>query len=225
MSYGNRQYVDEPAVPSDAPVRLSDPVFVATTGGRASSLVAAGVVTMLVGIWGAIVPFMGPTFGFSADGSKAWQLTAAHFWLAVLAGGVAFVAGLLMLLAAPPTVSGSGRSALFASGLLAVLAGAWFVVGPLSWPVVSSASAYFTAASPLRELAFQIGYSFGPGMIALVTGGFALAWSVVIDSRRSGAATGPRPVAPRLAVTDDSVVVESAPPVTTVSRPAYEQPM
>ncbi len=226
MSYGNRQYLDEAPVSSGSPVRLTPSVGTATSGGSASGLVAVGVVTMLIGIWGAIVPFIGPTFGFSADGSRAWDMTAAHFWLAVLPGAAVFVAGLLMLLAAPRIVNGSGRSFVLLSGLLAVLAGAWFVVGPLSWAAVSATAAYFVSAPPLRELAFQIGYAFGPGMMVLVIGGFALGWSALTRSRsRTERAIVSGSVATPVVMNDDAEVVHEAPPVVTVTRPAYQQPM
>ena len=225
MSYGSRQDLDEAPVSSVAPVRMSPSVVPARSGGSAAGLVVVGVVTMLLGIWGALVPFIGPTFSFSADGSGAWTMTWAHFWLAVLPGAVAFVSGLLMLLAAPRIVNGSGRALLLLAGLLAVLAGAWFIVGPLSWAAVSASAAYFVSARPLRELAFQIGYSFGPGIIVLVTGGYALGWSAVASSRSRearGMATS-SVVAPTV-LTDDAVVNEAA-PATTVKRPVYEQPI
>ncbi len=182
MSLGNRQYVGEndtvhprdaiEAVPV-APVTSPAP----TARISASALILVGIATVLVAIWGGIAPFIGPTFGFSADGASAWNLSDAHLLLGVLPGAVAFVAGVLILVIAPRTLSWSGRGSLAGAGLLAVMAGAWFVVGPVARPVLSTSGSYYVVASPLRELAFQIGYSYGPGLLIVMAGAFTLGWS------------------------------------------------
>jgi hypothetical protein len=58
-------------------------------------------------------------------------------------------------------------------GLLAAVCGAWFVIGPLAWPALRG-PAFFTGASPLRELEYWIGYSLGPGGLLLALGAFIL---------------------------------------------------
>ena len=148
MSLGNRQYVGEndtvhprdaiEAVPV-APVTSPAP----TARISASALILVGIATVLVAIWGGIAPFIGPTFGFSADGASAWNLSDAHLLLGVLPGAVAFVAGVLILVIAPRTLSWSGRGSLAGAGLLAVMAGAWFVVGPVARPVLSTSGSYY----------------------------------------------------------------------------------
>ncbi len=131
--------------------------------------------TALSGLWGALIPFIGPTFGYSADGSTAWRMTSAHLWLALIPGAVAFIAGIWMLLAAPRIATGSGKSALSIAGMLAAVSGAWFVVGPLSWPVVTTAPHYFLPSSPPRELGFQVGYALGIGVLIIAAGVFTSA--------------------------------------------------
>jgi hypothetical protein len=182
MSLGNRQYVERDevlyennAVP--APVVGATPVVARGASVSASGLAVAGIATILLGIWGGIIPFIGPSFGYSADGTTAWAMTSAHLWLAVIPGAVAFAAGCVLLMAAPRTVAGSGRGELGFAGLAAVLAGAWFVFGPFSWPVVTTARGYFLAAAPLRELGYLAGYGLGPGVLVILTGAFALGWS------------------------------------------------
>jgi hypothetical protein len=83
----------------------------------------SGAIIALLGAWGALVPFVGPLFGYSIGPDDAWNWTNGRFWLSVLPGVVAVVGGLtLMLSARRPTAS--------LGALLGVLAGAWFVVGP-----------------------------------------------------------------------------------------------
>ena len=60
------------------------------------------------------------------------MLRARHLLLAVLPGAVAFLAGVIMVSTAPRAVSGGGRGSLVMAGFLALLAGGWFVIGPLA---------------------------------------------------------------------------------------------
>ncbi|EUA11920.1 hypothetical protein I546_2738 [Mycobacterium kansasii 732] len=75
---------------------------------------------MILGAWGALVPFIGPRFDFAYTPGQAW--TAARGWLEVLPGVAAAVGGLLLI------ISGN-RAIAMLGGWLAALAGAWFVVG------------------------------------------------------------------------------------------------
>jgi hypothetical protein len=58
-------------------------------------------------------------------------------------------------------------------GFLAALCGAWFVMGPVAWPVLEH-SRVFVGASPIHELAYWIGYSLGPGTLLAALGAFVL---------------------------------------------------
>lgn len=80
----------------------------------------SGFLLMLLGAWGAVVPFIGPylSYGYSPD--KAWQYTSGRLWLSIVPGAVAFLGGLLIV---------SSRSSAGLGGLIAALAGAWFVLG------------------------------------------------------------------------------------------------
>ncbi|SNQ48083.1 conserved membrane hypothetical protein [Frankia canadensis] len=83
----------------------------------------SGVLLMALGVWGALIPFIGPyfDFGFTQDG--AWTWSSARFWLELLPGIATFAGGLLLLISA-----NRGTAALGA--WLAIAAGAWFVLGP-----------------------------------------------------------------------------------------------
>jgi|GEM_PF-3296056 len=143
-----------------------------------ASLVLLGVVIALVAAWGGIVAFVGPTFGFSGDGSDAWRWTASHLFLALLPGAVAFVAGLLLIVIAPRTIDGRGRADLFLLGIVSVLCGAWFVVGPWAWPVLRTVHPYFVAAPPFRTLTVELGYALGPGLLLVLCGGIVVGWGI-----------------------------------------------
>jgi hypothetical protein len=83
----------------------------------------SGVLLVLLGAWGALVPFIGPAFDFGYTPDKSWTWTAARGWLEVLPGAVVVVGGLLLLVSANRVLAALGAC-------LAVAGGAWFIVGP-----------------------------------------------------------------------------------------------
>src|ERR1700736_4770814 len=127
-----------------------------------ASLGMVGVVAVVISAWGAIIPYVGPTFGYSADGASSWQWNLTHSVLALVPGAVGFLIG-LSFFAPVRTSTLSRRLSLGVAGTIAIAAGAWFVIGPLAWPVISDVSQYFVPAAPLRNLANQVGYALGPG--------------------------------------------------------------
>lgn len=179
----------------EAPVPpATEPV---TTAPRSSALPVSGAALGLFGIfmvavsaWGGIVPYVGPLFGYSADGSAAWHWNLAHALLALAPGGAGVVAGLAMIAAAGRVRFGLGRATLAAAGLLAGLSGAWFLLGPPAWPVLEST--YLLPASPLRFLEHVVGYSLGPGIVLGAVGSYALGWAV--RHRRVSLATLGKPL-------------------------------
>ena len=78
-----------------------------------------------------------------------------------------------------------------------VLAGAWFVLGPLAWPVIQRSAGVFVPAGPLRELDYQLAYSLGPGMLLLALGGMVIGWG--LRGRQSRRTAAPDDVVPRAA--------------------------
>jgi hypothetical protein len=160
---------------------------------RTTSLRLVGLLTVLVSAWGGVVPYLGPAFGYSADGSASWTWNLAHGVLALTPGAVGVIAGLSMLSAGGRLAFGFGRVSLAGAGLLALAAGAWFVIGPAAWPVLERTHAYFTGGSPLRVLEYVTGYSLGTGLVVAAGGAFALGWSM----RHQRTLVRPLPAEPR----------------------------
>jgi len=82
----------------------------------------SGVVLVILGAWGALAPLIGPSFDFSTDSTSTWSLTSDTFWLSVVPGVAAVVAGLILLTSANRATAGLGA-------WLGIAAGAWFVAG------------------------------------------------------------------------------------------------
>src|SRR5207253_799660 len=128
----------------------------------------SGLLIALLGIWGALIPFVGPYFDYSFGVNSTWHYTADRLWLDILPGALALVAGLLLLRASRRTSGTLG-------GWLAVTAGAWFVIGPsvsLTWE-----SGVGPIGRPLfgstRQMLALFGYFYGLGPLTIAPGAFA----------------------------------------------------
>lgn len=137
------------------------------------SIEAAGFLTLLLGAWAGVVGYVAPAFSFSADGTASWTWNLAHSLLLLVPGAAAFLAG-LMIMVEGLSRGPARRMLLGVGGLLAAVCGAWLVVGPFAWRVLEGAAFFMSGASPLRELAYWIGYSLGPGGLLLALGAFVL---------------------------------------------------
>jgi len=137
-----------------------------------------GIVTILIAAWGGVVPFVGPLFGYRADGATPWTWNLAQAVLGLAPGIIGVLAGLAIASAGGRLSLGIGKASLAGAGFVASLAGAWFVIGPDAWTVLSTKPRYFVGTSPFRALVDLLGYSFGPGLILAVCGGCAIGWAV-----------------------------------------------
>jgi hypothetical protein len=135
---------------------------------RRSHGAIVGVLLVLLGIWGALIPFVGPYFHYAYTPDKTWDATAGRMWLEVLPGAVAFVSGLVVL--------GSRLRPQAALGAwLAAVAGAWFAVGGVvagRWASLPAAGQ--PASSGLRGGLEQLGFFTGLGVVMVFLAAVAL---------------------------------------------------
>jgi hypothetical protein len=105
----------------DEPSATPRPGRLGTTRSRGA---VSGALLFVLGVWGAVIAFVGPLvdFGFTPDESFDW--TAGRFWMELLPGAVAAVCGAVLLLT-------RNRAVGVLAGYVAAAAGAWFVVGPV----------------------------------------------------------------------------------------------
>ncbi len=95
---------------------------------RRSRGVASGFLLVLLGLWGALVPFIGPYFHFAYTPDTAWTYNTARLWLEILPGAAVFLGGVLLMIA-------TGRHVALFGALLAAAAGAWFTLGTMLSPL------------------------------------------------------------------------------------------
>jgi hypothetical protein len=133
----------------------------------------SGLILVILGAWGALIPFVGPHFNFAYTPDRDWAWTTARGWLEVLPGAATVLGGLLLIVA-------GNRVAAMVGGWLAVLSGAWFVVGGQVAPLLGIGSAGDPiAATERKRAALEVSYFSGLGALIIFVGGIVLARTAV----------------------------------------------
>jgi hypothetical protein len=88
----------------------------------------SGFLLILLGLWGALIPFVGPYFHYAYTPDKAWTYNTGRLWLELLPGAAVVVGGFLLMVA-------RGRHTALFGALLAAAAGAWFTLGTVLSPL------------------------------------------------------------------------------------------
>src|SRR4051794_26739717 len=131
----------------------------------------SGVLLVALGAWGAIVPFIGPSFNVTIGPDTTFDMTQGRLWLSLLPGVVAALGGLMLLFSA-------NRATAILGAQMALAAGVWFIVGPTLSQLWSDApgalgQAGFAAGDEGRRVLEAMAYFFGVG--AAITAFAALA--------------------------------------------------
>jgi hypothetical protein len=147
-----------------APVRRTRPLRLPRTTGAVS-----GLLVMVLGVWGGLIPFIGPYFHYSFGGDQTWHFTMQRLWLDILPGAVALLGGFMLLRA-------SSRVGGLTAGWVALVAGAWFAVGPavaLLWDHTIYAIGAPNGGQTRRMLEW-VGYFYGLGVVITGLSAFAM---------------------------------------------------
>ena len=155
---------------------------------------ASGFLLVLLGLWGALIPLIGPYFDFAFTPDQEWTWTSARGWLEVLPGAATVVGGYLLL-------SSRNRATAMFGGWLTVLAGAWFVVGrALAGPLGIGDAGAPVAATETKRVWLELTYFYGLGALIVFLGALALgrlsvrtARDVAYAQRPVAAAARPQP--------------------------------
>jgi hypothetical protein len=149
-------------------------------GSRPGRARLSGILLVLLGAWGALIPFVGPYFGYAYTPDKTWAYTSGRLWLSIVPGAAAFLGGLLVLTSDRVGVPGA---------FLAALGGTWFVVGQMvtttavtsgkitaGTPVASHGAAFGPATMRLLE---ELGFFYGLGVVVVFFAALALGKQLV----------------------------------------------
>src|ERR1700740_784044 len=160
-----------------------------------------GLLLVILGAWGAVIPFVGPHFNFAYTPDQDWAWSTARGWLEVLPGAATVFGGLLLILS-------GNRITAMVGGWLAVLAGAWFVIGGQIAPMLGIGSAGDPiAVTERKRAALEISYFSGLGAVIIFVGAIAVARLAV-----------------RLASDAEALARVEAARMAWVAEPAYSSP-
>jgi hypothetical protein len=151
----------------------------------------SGFLLILLGVWGALIPFLGPRYGFAYTPDRQWAWTAARGWREVLPGAATVIGGVLLLVSV-------NRITAMIGGWLGVLAGGWFVLGDAFSTVLRIGSVGEPVASTdVKRALLEVGYFSGVGVAIVFVGGVALgALSIVSVRDVANTSAGPPGVVP-----------------------------
>ncbi len=136
-----------------------------------------GLLLILLGAWGALIPFIGPIVNWAYTADPAWTWTAARGWLEVLPGVVTAAGGLLLL-------GSRNRASATLGGWLGVFGGAWFVVGRTFAPTLGIGDVGQPVASTdLHRALLAVTYFTGLGALIVFLAGAVLARVAVRHAR------------------------------------------
>jgi hypothetical protein len=139
-----------------------------------------GLLLVALGAWGAIVPFVGPEFGYpfpAGSGRDSWDWTASTWQLSLLPGIAAAYGGLILL-----GLLGTVRFAPALGAFVALVAGAWFVLGAEFSRLWTSPPADGTG-SDWMVIATNAGYHEGLGLAISSLAAFALGLLALLPER------------------------------------------
>jgi hypothetical protein len=164
-------------------------------------------VLILLGLWGALVPFVGPYFDFQIGTTATWDWSVDRLWLSVLPGAVTVLGGFMLLYS-------TKRSTASLGGLLALGGGLWFLIGPamsLLWNGGVSATGPAIGDSGTRTLEW-IGFFYGTGALITLFSAYALGFLAALP------VTG-EAVAPSVAARDRADRETAPAPAATAAGP------
>jgi hypothetical protein len=138
----------------------------------------SGFLLILLGLWGALIPFIGPYFHFAYTPDTTWTYSTARLWLEILPGAAVFLGGFLLMIA-------TGRHIALFGAMLAAAAGAWFTLGTLLSPLwnnhVTLGGSPASSTQYMRIME-QLGFFYALGLVIVFIAAAALGRIVSVTS-------------------------------------------
>lgn len=148
--------------------------------------ITGGVLIALLGIWGGLIPFVGPYFHYAYTPDKVWTYNTGRLWLEILPGAAALLGGLLLIAA-------RSRHAGLLGALLGMVSGAWFVLGNVFAPLWTTAApaGVPAATSTLHRALEEVGLFMGLGVVLVLVAAWTAGRITAVPSLRTMEETGP----------------------------------
>jgi hypothetical protein len=141
----------------------------------------SGVLLVLLGLWGGLVPFVGPYADFAFSPNETWVFNADRFWLNVAPAMAAGLGGLIVLFSA-------NRAVAIFGAWLAALGGAWFITGaPVStlWKATGASATGAPIGNEIRQMAEQLSFFTGLGAVIVFFAALAIGRFTVVGVREA----------------------------------------
>lgn len=145
----------------------------------------SGVLLLLLGIWGGLIPLVGPYVHYAYTPDHAWRITSGRIWLEILPAAGAFLGGFILLVSKLRPMALLGAS-------LAAASGAWFAVGSALAPIWTTALP--AQGRPLggqfARAMEQIGFFAGLGVVIVCIASVALGRLSLVSVRDASVPSG-----------------------------------
>jgi hypothetical protein len=171
----------------------------------------SGFLLILLGLWGALIPFVGPYFNYAYTPDKAWTYNTGRLWLELLPGAAVLLGGVLLMIAR------SRHTALFGA-LLAAAAGAWFALGTVLSPLWNHhipMGGSPAGTSVYMRIMEQLGFFTALGVVIVFVAAAALGRIASVASGIRDIEEIPETTAPADTVPVETVRTEETRPVHT----------
>jgi hypothetical protein len=188
----------------------------------------SGFLILLLGLWGGLIPFVGPYFNYAMHSDQTWQWFSDRFWLEVLPAIVTVVGGLILM-------GGITRMSTSFGAMLALAGGLWFIVGPnvsMLWNHGAITVGPPIGKHNVTRMLEWIGFFYGTGGLITLFSSYALGFMAalpIVDERVVGrtAAAGAGFAAGRATAPRRTAAPAAAPAPTsqeTADAPTTAQP-
>jgi hypothetical protein len=151
----------------------------------------SGLILVLLGVWGGLVPFVGPSFDYQIGTTATWDWSVDRLWLSVLPAAATVLGGLILLYS-------SRRSSASFGALLALAGGLWFVAGPtvsMLWNDGVSATGQAFGDNGTRVLEW-LGFFYGTGALITLFSSYALGFLAALPVTDEAVGAAPARPAP-----------------------------
>jgi hypothetical protein len=143
----------------------------------------SGVLLVLLGIWGGLIPLVGPYVHYAYTPDHAWKMTSGRLWLEILPAAGALLGGLVVLISRLRPIALLGA-------FLAAASGAWFAVGIALAPLWTNnlPAQGVPVGGHLAKAMEQIGFFTGLGAVIVCIASVAIGRLSLVSVRdKSGA--------------------------------------
>ena len=140
-----------------------------------------GLLLILLGAWGGLVPFIGPHFHYAYTPDTSWTYTTGRLLLEILPGAATALGGLIVL-------GSRNRPVAMFGAWLAALSGAWFAVGGILstlWTAGGVSAAGTPVGGAGARVAEQVGFFTGLGLVVAFLGALALGRFAVVGVKET----------------------------------------